>query len=238
MLHDLSRPKPRNPVTRSPAMRLHTSQLFPENLPRIASNSWIPNSLFGTRAAQLASLSTDIQNLRFRPSIDFTRVVTRILDFWHLLHASVDYSHAPSEELRHLNMTSWMTLDKSHLSPRHVINHVSSVTSSAPCHLADRWPWSTQPDLDHSDLTVDFDLLRWPLTKSQNFWQGLSCLVFHVDSDFGLRFFIWSSKIGQLAHSSFWFLQRHSSRHFQVIFSCLSNLKPLSSFCLEFEGGC
>ena len=54
----------------------------------------------------------------------------------------------------------------------------------------------------------------------------------HAPQDF------WSSEIGQLAYSSLWFLQRHSSRHLQVIFLYLSNLKPSSSFYLEFEGGC
>ena len=38
------------------------------------------------------------------------------------------------------------------------------------------WPW-----------TVDFDFLRWPLTKSQNFRKGPSCSVFWVDSNFRLR---------------------------------------------------
>ena len=99
-------------------------------------------------------------------------------------------------------------------------SHVSSVASSAPRHLANRWPSRLDPD--HSDLTrehwlltwprsVDFDFLRWHLTKSQNFRQDLSCSVFHVDSNFGLRFFIWSSEIGQLAYYSLWFIQRHSS---------------------------
>ena len=126
-------------------------------------------------------------------------------------------------------------------------SHVSNVALSAPCHLVDRWSGPTRPGLHGSDplaLTidfdpwpVDFDFLRWPLTKSQNFQQGLSCLVFRVDSNFLLCFFVWSSKIGQLAHSSLWFLQRLYLWHLQEIFSCLSNLKPSSSFRLKFEGG-
>ena len=106
-------------------------------------------------------------------------------------------------------------------------------------------PGKPETDLDHVSIDfdpgpIDFDLwlLRWPLTKSQNFWNGLSCSVFHVDSNFGLCFFIWNFEIGQLACSSLWFLQRHFSRHLQVIFSCLSNLKPSLSFRLEFEGRC
>ena len=43
MLHDLSRQKPRNSVTRSPAMCLHAPQLSPENLPCATSDSWLPN---------------------------------------------------------------------------------------------------------------------------------------------------------------------------------------------------
>ena len=78
----------------------------------------------------------------------------------------------------------------------------------------------------------------WLFALTFDFRKGLSYSVFRVDSNFGFLFFTWSFEIGQLTHSSLWFLQRHSSQHLQVIFSCLSNLKPSSSFCLEFEGGC
>ena len=99
----------------------------------------------------------------------------------------------------------------------------------------------------------------WPLTRtdptqttiwpvSTNHWLRPSLiLIFALTFDQKLKFlkwpillsfFIWSSEIGQLANSSLWFLQRHSSWHLQVIFSCLFNLKPSSSFRLEFEGGC
>ena len=78
MLHDLSRPKPRNPVTRSPATRHHTPQLSSENLPRAASDSSLPDRLLGTRAALMASSSTDLQNLRFRPSSNLTRALTHL----------------------------------------------------------------------------------------------------------------------------------------------------------------
>ena len=79
--------------------------------------------------------------------------------------------------------------------------------------LLNPWPdsetrnWPGPVSVDFDPRPVDFDFLRWPLTKSQNFRQGLSCSVFRVDSNFELHFFIWSSKIGQLAHSSLWFLQ-------------------------------
>ena len=82
----------------------------------------------------------------------------------------------------------------------HIIRHVSNVASSAPHHLADRWPRPTRPGPPGSDpwaLTVDFDpgsvdfdFLRWPLTKSQNFQKGLSYSVFREDSNFKLHFFI------------------------------------------------
>ena len=116
------------------------------------------------------------------------------------------------------------------------------MTSAAP--LFNPWPdpeTRNRPGpvfVDFDPIPIDFDFLHWPLTKSQNFRQGLSCSVFRVDSNFELHFFVWSSKIGQLTHSSLWFLQRLYSWHLQEIFSCLSNLKPSSSFRLEFEGGC
>ena len=156
--------------------------------------------------------------------------------------------HPRTEKLRQLNMTSSPDMSARATASDMSASHVSSVASSAPCHLADRWPGLTQPGPPGSDpwaLTidfdpgpVDFDFLHWPLTKSQNFRHGLSCSVFRVDSNFELCFFVWNSKIGQLAHSSLWFLQRHYSWHLQEIFLCLSNLKPSLSFCLEFEGGC
>ena len=141
----------------------------------------------------------------------------------------------------------------------HVSSHASMSTSALDTSLATSAtrhmmtsadlllnPW-TNPEtrnrlglvsVDFDSRPVDFDFLRWPLTKSQNFRQGLSYSVFRVDSDFGLCFFVWNSKISQLAHSSLWFLQRHSLRHLQVIFSCLSNLKLLSNFRLKFDEGC
>ena len=135
-------------------------------------------------------------------------------------------------------------------SSLHVSSH-ASMSTSATRHkmtsvdlLLDPWPdleTQNRPEpvsVDFDPGLVDFDFLRWLLTKSQNFRQNLSCSVFSVDSNFELRFFVWSSKIGQLAHSSLWFLQWLYSWHLQEIFSCLSNLKPSSSFRLEFEGGC
>ena len=97
------------------------------------------------------------------------------------------------------------------------------------------WPRYPRYDLwlhcfDCCPLTVDLMcwlwLLRWFLTRHQNFQKGLSCRsIFHIDFDFRLCFFIWSSKIVLLANLSLWFLQG--------IFSCLSNLKLSSS--LHFD---
>ena len=191
------------------------------------------------------------------------RSCTHHLGFWLLLHAPTNITcsyHAPKHCCWcHLTLslhvsshastsTSARATSALDTSSNISASHVSSVASSAPRHLADRWPRPTRPgppgsdpwalsvDFDHGP--VDFDFLRWPLTKSQIFRQCLSCSVFRIDSNFELYFFVWSSKIGQLAHSSLWFLQRLYSWHLQEIFSCLSNLKPSSSFRLEFEGRC
>ena len=77
VLLGLPRGKPRNPVNRKLDMRRHAPQLAPENLPRAASDSSLPDHLLGTRAALKASTSTDLQNLRLRPSSDLTRALTR-----------------------------------------------------------------------------------------------------------------------------------------------------------------
>ena len=116
---------------------------------------------------------------------------------------------------RHM-MTSSLHVSSHARTSTSALVHVNNVASSAPRHLVDRWPRPTRlgpHGFDPFALTVDFDLglidfdfLRWPLTKSQNFRQGFSCSIFRVDSNFELRFFVWSSKIGQLAHSSLWFL--------------------------------
>ena len=78
MLLGLPRGKPRNPVNRKLTTRRHGPQLALENLPRAASNSSLPDRLLGTRAALKASTSTDLQNLRLRPSFDLTRALTRL----------------------------------------------------------------------------------------------------------------------------------------------------------------
>ena len=72
----------------------HAPQLASKNIPRTASDSSLPDRLLGTRAALTASSSTDPQNLRLRPSSDLTRALTRLQDFWHLLHALVDLARA------------------------------------------------------------------------------------------------------------------------------------------------
>ena len=93
--------------------------------------------------------------------------------------------------------------------------------------------WSLILTMDPLTLTfVDFDFCvdLWPKVKI--FKRAYLALFFAYSvSSFE------ALKIGQLAHSSLWFFQRHSSRHLQGTFSCLSNLKPSLSFRLEFEGG-
>ena len=97
--------------------------------------------------------------------------------------------HPRAEKLRQLNMTSSLDTSARATSALDMsTGHVSSVASSTPRHLADRWPGPTWPEppesnpwaltVDFDPGPVDFDFLRWPLTKSQNFRQGFSCSIF------------------------------------------------------------
>ena len=56
----------------------HAPQLASESLSHTASDSSLPGRLLGTLAALKASTSTDLQNLRLRPSSDLTRALTRL----------------------------------------------------------------------------------------------------------------------------------------------------------------
>ena len=194
------------------------------------------------------SSTTDLQNLRLRPSYNFTRA-SRISGISFTRQWTL---HAPATRRYFCwcHLTSYDDVIISRQQPR---KHVHVSPSSRQWHVigwcqqiyySTRDPTQkpgTDPNQYPLTLTLDqltLTFLRWPLTKSQNFRQGLSCSVFRVDSNFELHFFIWNSKIGQLAYSSLWFLQRLYSWYLQEIFLCLSNLKPSSSFRLEFEGGC
>ena len=98
VLLGLPRGKSRNPVNRKLTTRRHVPQLAPENLPRAASNSSLPDRLLGPRAAQTALLSTNLLSLRIWWSYDVARASTHHLGFRHLLHAPVDLArafHAP-----------------------------------------------------------------------------------------------------------------------------------------------
>ena len=78
VLLSLPQGKPSNPDNQKLATRLHAPLLASESLSRAASNSSLLDRLLGTRAALKASTSTDLQNLRTRPSSDLTRALTRL----------------------------------------------------------------------------------------------------------------------------------------------------------------
>ena len=77
VLLGLPRGKPKNSDNQKLAMRLHAPLLASESLSRTASDSSLPDRLLGTRTALKASTTTDLQNLRLRPSSDLTRALTR-----------------------------------------------------------------------------------------------------------------------------------------------------------------
>ena len=89
VLLGLPRGKPRNPVNRKLTTRHHVPQLAPENLPRAASDSSLPDRLLGPRVAQTALSSIDLLDLRIWWSYDVARASTRHLGFRHLLHMPV-----------------------------------------------------------------------------------------------------------------------------------------------------
>ena len=89
-------------------MRRYAPQLDPENLPRAASDSSLPDHLLGTRAAMTASSSTDLLGLRIWWSTAIARASTRHLDFWLLFHAPVNM-HAPPMRRNQLLMSSDVT---------------------------------------------------------------------------------------------------------------------------------
>ena len=71
------RPPTRKTQKSNQSKSTHTPQLASENLPRIASDSSLPDRLLGTRAALTASSSTDLPGLRIWPSSDLTCALTR-----------------------------------------------------------------------------------------------------------------------------------------------------------------
>ena len=161
-----------------------------------------------------ASSSTDLLGLRIWWSNAAALASTCHLGFWLLLHAPVN-THAPATRrnllLMSSDVTGWRQQPRKqvHVSPSPCQRHVIGWRHRLYCSTRDptrNRPGPVSVDFDLGPVDFDFDFLRWPLTKSQNFRQGLSCSVFRVDSNFELCFFSWSSKIGQLAHSSLWFL--------------------------------
>ena len=74
-------------------------------------------------------------------------------------------------------------------------SHVNSVASSAPRHLADRWPGPTRPGLHGSDplaLTVDFDSRLLTLTFALTFDQKSKFLIGPILFSFSRRFQFWT----------------------------------------------
>ena len=122
-------------------------------------------------------------------------------------------------------------------SQRHVIRWRQLLYSSIcdptqklrtdPDHVAVDWP-----------LTLTQDLLT--LTFVLTFGQKLKFLKMPILLSFSRRFRFWILFLHlKLQNWSIGiFLIVVSSRHLQEIFSYLSNLKPSSSFLLEFKGGC
>ena len=136
----LPRGKPRNPVNRKLTTRRHSPQLAPENLPRAAVSSGKSTT---RRLRFLTSKSSSwftrcpdglvVHRSTWPENLVVIRHRTRHLGFWHLLHAPVDLARAET-----LLLTSpddvitprrqprkQVHVSKSHVSPRHVIKHIS-----------------------------------------------------------------------------------------------------------------
>ena len=98
MLHDLSRPKPRNPITRSSATHLHAPQLFLE-CPHASSKISRHSQIIATRDAMSTSLLGDLQNPR-------SPVVYRVHTRQHAPPTFQDPSHTPPR-FPHLQLIHW-----------------------------------------------------------------------------------------------------------------------------------
>ena len=143
--------------------------------------SWLPDRIIITCATLSALPSSNLQNLKILQPNTKARIATHHLE----IHSRASPSHSchalkiyVSFIWRHL-----MTSGKGHVSLRHVINHtarhISSVTSSTPHQLADRWPeptqiWPVSTDRWLWPGSIDFDfrwlwLLCWSLTKKLKF---------------------------------------------------------------------
>ena len=94
----------KNPKIRSTESKPRAEDNFGKSLTR-RLRFLTSDRLLGTRAALKASKSTDLQNLRTRPSSDLTRTLTRHWDFWLLLHAPVT-KHALDTRRTQLLMSS------------------------------------------------------------------------------------------------------------------------------------
>ena len=138
VLHGLSWPKPRKLVSTGIYMRR----------PRSSTYSMCRHRFFTPRYISItmkALSSINLRSLRIWPLYDSTYALTSLPKFWPHLYAPVDNarSHTRWWTMLMSSMTSFVDVIKCHVSPSyvssHTARHVSSVASSAPRHLADRW---------------------------------------------------------------------------------------------------
>ena len=188
----------------------------------VAEISRLLDRIIVTCAALSALASPDLQNHEILSP--YTKACTTRRSFYLL--SSSRPMHAPKNYVSIL-LTSFDDIIKSHASPSHVSPrphqcHIIRMTS-ATLQLDPWLTWKTQnrPKLCRS-LTNRPNRWLWPLltlTFAVTFDQKLKLLKGFILLNLSCRFwfwtlfFHWSSKIGQLAYSSLWFFQRHSSRH-------------------------
>ena len=191
--------------------------------------------------------SADLPSLRIWPSMTLhtPSPASRISSFYSTCQGT---SHAQTTRRKSLMMSCWRHLMMSAKATSTWFTSVLATLSTtqlatlATRHLADCWPWLTRPGPPGSNpwaLIVDF-CLRWLWLFALTFDQKLKFSIGSILLSFLRRFRFWTPflhlklrnwSIGTLFNII-------SSRHFQVIFSCLYNLKSSSSFHHEFEGGC
>ena len=188
-------------------MHLHTPQLSLENLPRattgltsiLASRHTHHSVVLLIRRSTKPEIAALIRPFTCCHALPGFLVSTPHTGGLRTLHSRTD----PYDDFIMTSTNATSTWSTSALATSSAMQ-LATCCLVSPRHLADYWPKPTRPEPPESDLWaliidfdfVDFDFLHWPLTKSQNFRNDLSCSVIYVDSNFKLCFFIWSSKIG------------------------------------------